>query len=83
VAIPLAAFLGSMFALYSYLVRRFGLFDLSLALATAAAIAVAVVAAWSGMSTPWCLVLLMLAPIVSVVGYEVLGYRRQADAVGD
>jgi low temperature requirement protein LtrA len=81
VAVPLAAFLGSMFAVYFYLVRRFGLFDLSLALATAAAISVAVAAAWSGMSTPWCLVLLMLAPLVSVVGYEALGYRRQADAL--
>jgi low temperature requirement protein LtrA len=83
VAIPLAVFLGSMFALYSYLVRRFGLFDVSLALASAAAISVAVVAALSGMSTPWCLVLLMLAPIVTVVGYEVLGYRRRADALVD
>jgi low temperature requirement protein LtrA len=81
VAIPLAVFLGSMFALYFYLVRRFGLFDVALALATAAAICVAVMAAWSGLSTPWCLVLLMLAPIVSVVGYEALGYRRQADAL--
>jgi low temperature requirement protein LtrA len=83
VAIPLAVFLGSMFALYFYLVRRFGLFDVSLALATAAVISVAVVAAWSGTSTPWCLVLLVLAPIVSVVGYEVLGYRRQPPALAD
>jgi low temperature requirement protein LtrA len=83
VAIPLAAFLVSMFTLYFYLVRRFGRFDVSLALATAAVMSVAVVSAWSGMSTPWCLVLLMLAPIVSVVGYEALGYRRQADALSD
>ena len=83
VAIPLTVFLGSMFALYFYLVRRFGLFDAWLALATAAVMSVAVVAAWSGMSTPWCLALLMLAPIVTVVGYEVLGYRRQAEALVD
>jgi low temperature requirement protein LtrA len=83
VAIPLAAFLGSLFALYFYLVRRFGLFDASLALATAVVISVAVVAALSGMSTPWCLVLLMFAPIVTVLGYEVIGYRRQADALAD
>ena len=83
VAIPLAAFFGSLFALYFYLVRRFGLFDVSLALATAVVISVAVVAALSGMSTPWCLVLLMFAPIVAVLGYEVIGYRRQADALAD
>jgi len=83
VAIPLAAFFGSLFALYFYLVRRFGLFDVSLALATAVVISVAVVAALSGMSTPWCLVLLMFAPIVTVLGYEVIGYRRQADALAD
>ncbi len=83
VAIPLAVFLGSMFALYFYLVRRFGLFDVSLALATTAIMSVAVAAAWSDISTSWCLVLLMLAPIVTVVGYEVLGYRRQAEALVD
>jgi hypothetical protein len=51
VAIPLAVFFGSLFALYFYLVRRFGLSDVSLALATAVVISVAVVAALSGMST--------------------------------
>jgi low temperature requirement protein LtrA len=83
VAIPLAVFFGSLFALYFYLVRRFALFDVSLALATAVVIFVAVVAALSGMSTSWCLVLLMFAPIVAVLGYEVIGYRRQADALAD
>jgi low temperature requirement protein LtrA len=83
VAIPLAVFFGSLFALYFYLVRRFSLFDVSLALATAVVISVAVVAALSGMSTSWCLVLLMFAPIVTVLGYEVIGYRRQADALAD
>jgi len=30
-----------------------------------------------------CLVILMLAPTVTVVGYEVLGYRHQAEALVD
>jgi len=28
-----------------------------------------------------CLVVLMFAPVVTVVGYEVLGYRHHAEAV--
>jgi hypothetical protein len=28
-----------------------------------------------------CLVILMLAPFVTVVGYELLGYRHQAKAL--
>ena len=81
VAIPLTVFLGSIFTLYAYLVRRFGSFDLLLVLTTAAVVSVAVMAATTGLSLPWCLILLMLAPIVSVVGYEVFGYRRQSDAL--
>lgn len=83
VAIPVAVCLGTMFALYFYLVRRFSRLDVSLVMATAAVMSVAVVAAWFGAGTPWCLVLLMLAPIVMVVGYEVVGYRRQAEALLD
>lgn len=41
----------------------------------------AVIAALSGISMAACLVILMLAPAVTVVGYEVRGYRHQTEAL--
>jgi hypothetical protein len=41
----------------------------------------AVVCAELGMSLSWCLVVLMLAPAVTVLGYETVGHRHLADAI--
>ena len=81
VATPLE--LRFIYAHYYYLVRRFDPFHLWLLIATAAVVAVAVIAALSGINMAGCLVILMLAPFVSVVGYEMLGYRHQAKALTD
>ena len=35
----------------------------------------------AGVSMAVCLVVLMFAPVVSVVGYETVGHRHQADAM--
>ena len=78
VAVPVAVFLGLIYALYYYLVRRFDPFHVWLLTATAGMIAVAVSAALSGIGMAVCLVILMLAPVVTVVGYEIRGYRHQA-----
>ncbi|MGH9201210.1 MAG: low temperature requirement protein A [Vicinamibacterales bacterium] len=79
VAVPVAVFLGLIYALYYYLVRRFDPFHVWLLTATAGVIAVAVSAALSGIGMAVCLVILMLASVVTVVGYEVRGYRHQAE----
>ena len=81
VAVPVSVFLGLIYALYYYLVRRFDPFHLILLGTTAAVIGVAVVASLSGVGMAACLVILMLAPAVTVVGYEVRGYRHQAAAL--
>jgi low temperature requirement protein LtrA len=81
VAVPVGLFLGLIYGLYYYLVRRFDPFHVWLLLATAGVVAVAVIAAMSGVSMAVCLVILMLAPAVTVVGYEVRGYRHQAEAL--
>jgi hypothetical protein len=47
----------------------------------AVALVAAVVAALSGISMAACLVILMFAPAVTVVGYEMRGYRHQAAAL--
>ena len=81
--IPVPVFLVLIYALYYYLVRRFDPFHVWLLIATAAVVAVAVIAALSGINMAGCLVILMLAPFASVVGYEMLGYRHQAKALTD
>ena len=81
VAVPVAVFLGLIYALYYYLVRRFDPFHMWLLTATAAVIAVAVGAAMSGIGMAACLVILTMAPVVTVVGYEVRGYRHQAESL--
>jgi hypothetical protein len=81
VAIPLAVFLGSIYALYYYLLRRFDLLHVWLMAGTAAVVALAVLAALAGVDMAVCLVILMLAPAVTVVGYEVAGHRHQAEVL--
>ncbi|MGH3989573.1 MAG: hypothetical protein ACRDTZ_20035, partial [Pseudonocardiaceae bacterium] len=48
-----------------------------LLLGTAAVLVLAVLLAEAGVSMAWCLVVLALAPVVTVVGYETLGHRHQ------
>jgi low temperature requirement protein LtrA len=78
VALPAAAFLGLMYLLYYYLVRRLHSFDLWLMIATGAVLPLPVIAALSGVKLTECLFMVLLAPIVTIVGYEVRGYRQQA-----
>ncbi len=44
-------------------------------------VVLAVAAALSGVSMALCLVILMLAPAVTVAGYEIRGHRHQAEAL--
>ena len=46
---------------------------------TAGVVVLAVVCAQLGMNVSWCLVVLMLAPVVTVLGYETMGHRHLAD----
>jgi low temperature requirement protein LtrA len=81
VAIPVAGYLGLIYALYYYLVRRFDPFHIWLLSGTAVPIAAALTAAAYGVGMATCLVILMLAPVVTVVGYEIRGYRHQAESL--
>jgi low temperature requirement protein LtrA len=81
VAIPVGLFLGLIYALYYYLVRKFDFLHVWLLIGTAAMAALAVIAALAGLDMAVCLVILMLAPAVTVVGYEIQGYRHQAVAL--
>jgi low temperature requirement protein LtrA len=83
VAIPVGVFLGSIYALYTYLVGRFDPFHVWLLIGTAGVVVLAVVAASAGIDMAVCLIILMLAPPVTIVGYEVLGHRHQAEALAN
>ncbi len=81
VAIPVSIFLGSVYGLYYYLVRCFDTLHLWLLGGTGAMVAAAIIAALSGVDMAACLIILMLAPAVTVIGYEVRGHRHQAEAL--
>jgi low temperature requirement protein LtrA len=82
-AVPVGVFLLAIYALYYYLVRRFDPFHLGLLVATIAVMVAAIAAAVAGVDMTVCLCLLMLAPVVTVVGYEWRGHRHEAASLRD
>jgi hypothetical protein len=81
VAVPVAVFVLALFALYTYLVHATDPFHLTLLSGTAAVLMLAVALAAIGAPMAVCLVVLMLAPLVTVVGYETIGHQHMAIAV--
>jgi low temperature requirement protein LtrA len=76
VAVPVAVFVFALFALYTYLVQAGDPFHIALLAGTAAVLALAVLLASAGLPMAVCLLVLMLAPLVSVIGYETVGHRH-------
>ena len=70
-----------VYALYTYLVREGDPFHISLLVGIAVVLAAAVWMAAAGVPMAWCLLIVMLAPAVTVVGYQTLGYRHMAAAL--
>ena len=81
VVIPVTIFLLAIYALYSLLMREHDPFHLGLLAGTAAVLVLTVVLATAGVSMVICLLVLTLAPAVTIVGYEVVGHRHMADAL--
>jgi low temperature requirement protein LtrA len=81
VAVPFAIFVAVFYVLYSVLMRAQDPFHLALIAGTAALLILSVVLAAAGASMAVCLVVLTLAPAVTVVGYEMIGHRHIADAL--
>ncbi|MET1051968.1 MAG: low temperature requirement protein A [Mycetocola sp.] len=77
VAVPVLICCAALFVLYSLLLREFDPFHVALFVGTVLVLALAVVMAAAGVSMGVCLLVVMVAPAVVVVGYEVLGYRHQ------
>ena len=81
VAVPVLVFVFSLFAIYIWLLRGFDPLHVGLFAGTVAMLVVAIVAASSGASLAFCLILITLAPAVVVVGYETVGHRHAAAAL--
>ena len=79
--VPVAVYVLGIFALYAYLTRSFDPFHLWLVAGTLVLLAAPLVLAGAGASMAWCLVVLSLAPWVTVVGYELRGHEHNARVV--
>jgi low temperature requirement protein LtrA len=81
VAIPFAVYGTMLYGLYSVLMRTRDPLHFALGAGTLAPLLLSIGLAAAGVGMPVCLVVLALAPAVTVVGYEMLGHRHIADAV--
>lgn len=76
VAIPVGVYLVLICALYVLLVGRFDLFHAGLLMVAGLVLAGAVTMAGAGVDMAVCLLVVTLAPAVTVLGYELVGHRR-------
>jgi low temperature requirement protein LtrA len=81
VALPVGIYIASLYVLYAVIVRTIDAFHLLLLVLTVVVLAVAVWLADAGYSMANCLLVVTLAPLVTVIGYEVVGHRHAAQAV--
>ncbi|MCW2654548.1 MAG: putative rane protein [Mycobacterium sp.] len=81
VALPVAVYICWVYLLYILLVRTWDAFHAVLVAMTAIVLVASVALAAAGLSMAVCLLIVMLAPVVTVVGFELLGHRHAADAI--
>jgi low temperature requirement protein LtrA len=82
-AIPLAIYVLAIFVLYAYLSRTVDPFHFLLIGLSVALLGAAVAMAAAGVSIEWCLLVLSLVPWVTVIGYETVGHRHNAQVIAD
>ena len=81
VAIPVGIYIVSVYLLYLLLVGGRDSFHALMMVLTAAVLAGSVWLAATGVSMAICLLVIMLAPVVTVVGFELFGHRHAAEAL--
>ena len=81
VAIPVTVYIATVYLLYILLVQTWDAFHVLLVALTAVALVASVALAAAGVSMAMCLLIVMLAPMVTVVGFELRGHRHAAEAV--
>ena len=80
-AIPVTVYILALYGVYLAFTRHADLFHLSLLAGSAAVLTLSVVLAALGVGVAVCLVVLIFAPLVTVLGYETLGYRHVQEAL--
>lgn len=83
VVVPLALFIAVFYAGYSLITRSVHGFHLLLLAITAVVLVVPVLMSRADVDLTWCLLVLSLAPWVTVVGYETFGYRHNLEVLAD
>ncbi|WP_205528391.1 low temperature requirement protein A [Desertimonas flava] len=78
-AVPLGIYVLCLYSLYTAITRELDRFHLVLVAVTAVIIAASIVMAAAGAPLATCLVVLTLAPAVTVVGYELVGHRHRSE----
>ncbi len=81
VAVPVLVTVVAYFAIYSYLVGEIDPWHGLLVAGAVVALGVAVLLAAAGAGFGLCLLVVMLAPAVIVVGYETVGHRHMEDVM--
>jgi low temperature requirement protein LtrA len=81
VAVPVAVYAACLYLLYAQITHTLDPFHLVLIAGTAALVLLPVGLAASGVDMVWCLAVLALAPWVTVVGYETVGHRHNAEVL--
>jgi len=80
-AIPFGIYTAMLYGIYAAFTRHRDPFHLTLLAGTAAVLVLSVVLAAMGAGLAICLLVLVLAPLLTVVGYETVGHRHLADAL--
>lgn len=82
-AVPVGVFLLMVYLLHTLLLSAGDRFHLLLVSLTLAVLVAAALLAAAGVGTAVCLLVVMLAPFVTVVGYETVGHRHQLRILRD
>jgi low temperature requirement protein LtrA len=80
-AIPVTIYIAALYGIYASFTRHLDPFHLSLLAGSAAVLGLAVGLAVAGVNLAICLLVVMLTPIVTILGYETLGHRHVQDAL--
>lgn len=81
VAVPVAVYLLMVYLLYTAILGEVDPFHAWLLAGTGVVLVLSVLMAAAGVPLTVCLVVLSLAPVVTVVGYEALGHEHQLEAL--
>ncbi|MGY0538524.1 low temperature requirement protein A [Nocardioides sp. YJ-D4] len=78
VALPVGVYALVLYLLYNLFMHVIDPFHIVLVALTMAVLVASVAMAIAGVPVAWCLVVVALAPVVTIVGYEAVGHRHLA-----